>query len=151
MLQVKLHQSSRITYETFKRLSNEAPEICKKYFSASNFLRFPKYNQQIEKNDLIRQEWKVAVAYLLHPLLLLLIILLVVTVSLNEYTETKKFLKMYKTTVTYSPATYMTYLYRHCFYNTTTLYLSLPPVLKYYYYDYYSQEVYTWAFLGRTL
>eukprot|EP01036_Dinobryon_divergens_P031956 gene31956-41453_t len=47
-------QSSRISYETFKRISEEAPERCKKYFSPSNFIRFPKYNHQIEKNDLIR-------------------------------------------------------------------------------------------------
>ncbi len=50
-----LCESPTISYESFKIISSLAPEKARKYFSAKNFLLFPKdANQCIESEDFVR-------------------------------------------------------------------------------------------------
>jgi hypothetical protein len=50
-----LCESATISYETFNIISSSAPEKARKYFSAKNFLLFPKdANKCIESEDFVR-------------------------------------------------------------------------------------------------
>jgi hypothetical protein len=50
-----LCESPTISYETFNIISSSAPEKARKYFSAKNFLLFPKdANKCIESEDFVR-------------------------------------------------------------------------------------------------
>ena len=38
----------------FKEMSKRVPKSCQKYFTANNFILFPRVDETIEKNDLTR-------------------------------------------------------------------------------------------------